>query len=613
MAADGDLPLAPPLGPKGKVERELADTSNAIQRLSGPSLKALAPVLAQAQHETAQGLRAWLSQARGDQRYTPVMHRAVLAHLERALHTVATLDPVLRDSLARMGVDAGRLAAGDAAREFERFSRIFDREPTRLPVNVIRIVATGERALIPRFRTSAARYAGNVGDDIRRELAVGLVRRESVSAMVDRLVRLGGPKGLVALRGVVGEPGAQVEKISEGLFARYRSWAERVVRTETQNAYNVQVDETLREAHEHIPDLMRRWDASADLRICPVCAELHGAVTTIDGVFPGGYASAPAHPNCRCRVGAWRRGWNRFLEGRAPLVQRPGTLPPAPPPKPRTGTLPPPAYAPPPAPLPTTKTLPPGAAPATPTFKTTSAAQKWAAARWPSITWDLTGIHVEMAQEFLKEFDRLARDWPQVTARLKYIGTYRKVKAAGPGFRWGSRTYAHASRDGARIGLNPSFYGKPAKMRAATQGDAAAGWHPKGTESTASILTHEWGHQVDNLLRGLTDVSLVGADRVPGASVPSLLAELRAKYPATAALSRYALKDTEEAFAEAFGSLRYTPAPQQAEWTRRLGRFLDVVRAGQPSATLPAYASLSTAERAAIMARVNSIRAELGL
>lgn len=326
--ADGSFPKG---GAGARVERELASTSHAVGRLPVPVLRTLAPVLAQAQRETAQALRDWLSSAKGDARYTPVMHRAVLAHLERALHTVATLDPTLREALTKAGVDAGRLAAGDAAREFDRFSHLFDREPTHLPVNLLRIVATGERELIPRFRTSAARYAGDVGADIRRELAIGLARRESISQMTDRLMRLGGPRGLVALRGVVGEPGAVTEHIAEGLFARYRYWGERIARTETQRAYNVQVDETLREAREHIPDLMRRWDASADHRICPVCAELHGAVTTIDGVFPGGYETAPAHPNCRCRVGAWRRSWDRFLAGKVYTpVPRPGTLPPLP-------------------------------------------------------------------------------------------------------------------------------------------------------------------------------------------------------------------------------------------------------------------------------------------
>lgn len=609
-AADGTLP---PLGLAARVERELADTSHRVAQLPGPALRALAPVLAQAQRETAQALRDWLSRTKGEERYTPVMHRAVLAHLEQALHTVATLDPTLREALTKAGVDAGRLAAGDAAREFDRFSQLFDREPTRLPVNVIRIVATGQRELIPRFRTSAARYAGDVGVDIRRELAVGLARRESVSAMIDRLVRVGGPKGLVALRGIVGEPGAVTEHIAEGLFARYRYWGERVARTETQRAYNVQIDETLREAREHIPDLMRRWDASADLRICEVCAALHGAVTTIDGAFPGGYTEAPAHPNCRCRVGAWRRSWDRFLAGRVHVpapVPRPGTLPPPPPPKPRAGTLPPP---PPPRPPPAPATLPPGAVPATPTFKTTAAAQKWASARWPSITWDLSGIHADIARELLEEFDRLAREWPAVAARLNYFGTYKTIKRRGSSFRWPSRTYAHATTDGSCIGFNPNYFGKPDKIRAAVASDAASGWHPSGTGTPASILTHEWGHQVDNLLRTLRDRSLVAAEGAPNASIPLLLGDLRVRYKATAGLSRYALKNTEEAFAEAFASLRYTAPALQTEWTQRLGRFLEKVRGSRDVATLPDFRSLSQVERATIVAQVSALRAELGI
>jgi len=246
MAADGNI--HPPSGLSARVERELADTSHRVARLPVPVLRTLTPVLAQAQRETAQGLGEWLSRAKGDQRYTAVMHRAVLAHLERAFHTIGTLDPTLFEALARAGIDAGRMAASDAAHEFNRFSHLFDQEPTRLPVNVVRLMATVERELIPRFRTSAARYAGDVGADIRRELAVALVRRESISQMTDRLARIGGPRGLVALRGVAGEPGAYVEEIAEGLFARYRYWGERLARTETQRAYNVHVDETLHEA-----------------------------------------------------------------------------------------------------------------------------------------------------------------------------------------------------------------------------------------------------------------------------------------------------------------------------------------------------------------------------
>lgn len=302
------------------VEEELARTSAEVARLPRPALDALAPALAQAQRETAIALRAWLARTDGERRYTTQVHRTVLAGLEHAFAAIARLDPVLGDALQRASAAGGHLAGHHLVSEIARFSARFEGAPRHLPLNVTRIVATGERELVPRFRTSAARYAGDVGADIRRELAVGILRRESVSELVDRLARLGGPRGRVALRGEAGEPGAVVEHISEGLFRRYRHWGERLVRTEVQRAYNVQVDAGLHEARQHLPDLQRRWDASLDARVCSLCAGLHGQVAELEKPFLGGYTEAPAHPNCRCRVGAWRAAWSEALRaGRRPL------------------------------------------------------------------------------------------------------------------------------------------------------------------------------------------------------------------------------------------------------------------------------------------------------
>jgi SPP1 gp7 family putative phage head morphogenesis protein len=135
----------------------------------------------------------------------------------------------------------------------------------------------------------------------------------TLTELTNRLVRLGGPRGVVALRGVAGEPGAVTEVIAEGLFKRYRYWAHRLVRTELQSTANTVLDEGIRDLHTRDPGIMRRWDASIDGRVCAVCRSLHNATAPVDAAFPGGYAAAPAHPNCRCRVGAWRRGWERYL------------------------------------------------------------------------------------------------------------------------------------------------------------------------------------------------------------------------------------------------------------------------------------------------------------
>lgn len=309
-AADGTALPATPRDPRAlAIERELAVTSHVAARLPEPVLRALVPVLQQAQRETVRDLRTWLQKVNGADRYTAARHHAVLAHLGTAFNTLAGSSPVLRDALRAAGVDAGRLAVNDTVREIARLSALFDGAPVRVPIRLASVVAHGERMLVPRFRSSAARYAESVRADIRRELAVALVKRESIDDMVKRLAAIGGPRGPVALRGVAGQPGAQVEHIGEGLFRRYRHWGERLARTETQAAYNAQVMESLREARATIPDLRRRWDASADLRICPRCQDLHGAVVGLDEPFPGDVTDAPLHPSCRCRVGAWRDAW----------------------------------------------------------------------------------------------------------------------------------------------------------------------------------------------------------------------------------------------------------------------------------------------------------------
>lgn len=305
-------PAVPSASQLALVEREALRTARDVEQLSAPALRAIAPILQQAQRETALGLRRWLANVHdGDLRYTAQHHRALLVHLDRAFATIRQVQPTLANALGIGSTAAGRMAVHHLTGEFARLSRVFTGAEQHLQVNLLRILATSDRYLIPRVRTSAARYAGKVGDDIRRELAVGLIRGETISALTDRLARLRGPRGIVAIRGIADEGGV-TEDIAEGLFRRYRSWGSRVARTELQNAYNVQKDEGYREALEHVPDLKRRWDASLDLRVCVVCAELHGAIAAVDTNFqPGDVPGPPRHPNCRCVTVPWREAWTK--------------------------------------------------------------------------------------------------------------------------------------------------------------------------------------------------------------------------------------------------------------------------------------------------------------
>lgn len=296
---------------KRAVQAVLDQVAQDVTRLDALALRELAPILAQAERETQKALLAWLAGARnGGDRFTAHQLRRVLASLRSALDVVQQLDPALYATLTRHSSQAGLLATRHVTDQLARFSQIFGSSLNPIPIEVAGILARGDRMLIPRFRSSAERYAGQVGADIRRQLTLGLVRGETTDQMIKRLQRAGGPRGRVVLRGVAGDPGAISENIAEGLFRRYRSWAERVVRTETLNAYNTHADNTIRTAAAQSGEpLKRAWNAAADRRVCLECRWLDGKVTDIDKSFPGGYMHPPAHPHCRCSVIAWHAEW----------------------------------------------------------------------------------------------------------------------------------------------------------------------------------------------------------------------------------------------------------------------------------------------------------------
>lgn len=282
----------------------------ATGRLTDRATAEFVPLLRGAIDELQRDLGDWLDRAPdGGTRFTAFHLQQVLQQLRGSLARIAELRPDLQGSLEAGGDQAGALAARHVREQVAALSSQFEGSAYLVPIDEAALIATGRSLLIPRFRTSAARYVGNVRDDIRRQLALGVLRGETIDQLTDRLVRLGGPSGWVALRGIKGRPGAVVEKIGEGLFRRYRYWAERVVRTELMHAYNTQADIALEQAHAEDPAIKRRWNAAADWRLCPICAALDGAVVNVGEAFPGGYQTAPAHPNCRCNVGPWKEAW----------------------------------------------------------------------------------------------------------------------------------------------------------------------------------------------------------------------------------------------------------------------------------------------------------------
>lgn len=293
------------------VTRVLEDVADEVRVLERVPLLDMIPVLQQARAEAAAGLRQWLAAVKdGEARFTAQQYRNAIAQLDTALATIEELEPATVKGLTRANDRAKALAPDHVQRELSAFSSHFGGSVNPVPFREASQIRKGDKTLMRRFATSAARYADAVGNDIRRELAVGLVKGETMDQLKARLIRHGGPRGTIALQGIASQPGAVTEVISDGLFRKYGYWAERIARTEVLNAYNVHADESIADVHKLDPKIQRIWNGTADRRTCPICRGLDGKVAAVGKPFEGGYEYPPAHPNCRCTVAAWRSDWN---------------------------------------------------------------------------------------------------------------------------------------------------------------------------------------------------------------------------------------------------------------------------------------------------------------
>jgi hypothetical protein len=308
------------------VEALVRESVGNVDRMAPESLRAVLPALRQAREELQRDLGEWVATVdNGADRFTAYEKTRALRALDGALDRVRELGPAVAQGLAVGRKATGALSISNLDTEIARLSSIFGDGLVVMPqIDTAAILARGERVLWKQHARSAARYAGNVGDDIRHLFAVGLAKHETFEQLVTRLRRVGGGRG-------VGLAGDASGEIADGLFRRYKFQADRLVRTELMHAYNVQHSDAIEAVNELRPEdedpWLRRWDAAADVVTCPLCKELDHTVTTIEGVFRYGIKNPPAHPHCRCVVLAWLARWGG-IKGETPHR---GELPPVPP------------------------------------------------------------------------------------------------------------------------------------------------------------------------------------------------------------------------------------------------------------------------------------------
>lgn len=293
------------------ITQILEHINDQVAKLSTTELTTIRGVLAAAEKELAHDLAKWSALGKGDDRFTPQMYRNALLQIRGTLHHIdGDMKDGVEEALKAGGKTAGMLALRHLKYEVETFSGMFEHSIRPVAFDAANVLAQGKKTLWPRFSNSAKRYAGQVGEDIRKQLAIGLVRGETIDQMTTRLAKLGGPRGLVYTQGAPGTPRAKAEYIAEGLFTRYRHYAERLAVTETVNAYNATALDGMDELEAEDPGYFRRWDAAIDGRTCPYCREYDDLVVKLNEPFPGGVVHPPLHPRCRCAVVVWRKEWN---------------------------------------------------------------------------------------------------------------------------------------------------------------------------------------------------------------------------------------------------------------------------------------------------------------
>lgn len=301
--------MSTPAAQLAAVRRLVDQSVAAVDALAPGLMRHVMPALVAARDELRSELTDWLQRNGGADKFGGLQKRQLLLSLESTFDRIRELEPAMGAALSAAGAESGPLAVANLQNEIARLSAIFDGGMPAIPqLDQAAIIARGEQMLWRRFETSARRYTGSVGEDIRHQMAVGLAKGENISQLVTRIAKLGDP-----LARASGDPAADASGVADAMFGRARFNADRLVRTELMHAYNVQHDLSIEEANADLPPgephYMRRWDSSADRRVCALCDALDGKVAEVGGMFPGGVSSPPRHPGCRCVSVPWLERW----------------------------------------------------------------------------------------------------------------------------------------------------------------------------------------------------------------------------------------------------------------------------------------------------------------
>ena len=189
-------------------------------------------------------------------------------------------------------------------------------------------------------------------------------------------------------------------------------------------------------------------------------------------------------------------------------------------------------------------------------------------------TLSLEGCDFEVAKGIYEALDNMFTKFPELTGKLNSLGT-AQLKAS---------TYAQCSMGLGHGGvtINRKWFSDLQKIAKSYTRDVAAGFHPVGTD-WKSIITHEFGHAVDDLL---TKTYLAAGTKNAWGVPKQVSAELRPKVmracglkvnQTRSAVSEYATKDCYEWFAEGFAEALDSASPRPVA-TELMKQLTEIIR-----------------------------------
>lgn len=226
-------------------------------------------------------------------------------------------------------------------------------------------------------------------------------------------------------------------------------------------------------------------------------------------------------------------------------------------------------------------------------FATSRQAHDWMNANWggtrPGNAFELSAFDARAANDIAAALDRLLRQYPGVWDRIRAIGDHVPISKAhlpGRSNRMGPNTWGDARPMPAVIRLNRNRmgHGKYESFLEVAERSVAIGFHPEGTGSVTGVVDHEFGHMVfyaaqhkagrQTVLQAVDRLLDIYVSEAKEAVGPQFSAGITRGTVVRDALSRYAGKNFDELFAEAFSAVR-AQGDQASELARDLVSLIE--------------------------------------